>query len=75
MVLPFAVLDCTSFVDKHRPDWNQMQKLAIHVGSVRMSKRTSGFSTIAEARPVETPDVDDDDEDEQDEAAFADLDG
>jgi hypothetical protein len=69
MVLPFAVFECTSFVDKHRPDWNQMQKLAIHVGGVRVSKKTTGFSSIAGPRPLVVPDVDEDD-DAEDEVAI-----
>jgi len=69
IVVPFTVLDCTCFSDKHRPDWRQMEKLAIHVGKVRVSKKTAGFSTITEAGPVVVPDVEDDDE--EDEAALA----
>ena len=65
IVVPFTVLDCTTFSDKHRPDWKQMQRLAIHVNSVRLSSRTAGFSNATEARPVRVPDADkDDDEDE-----------
>ncbi|MFZ1939446.1 MAG: hypothetical protein WBA18_11710 [Terracidiphilus sp.] len=71
MVLPFAVLECTSFEDKHRPDWNQMQKLAIRVGSVRVSKRTAGFNTALESRPILRPKVDESEDGEEDEAAFA----
>jgi len=70
MVIPFTVMECTSFSDKHRPDWKQMQRLAIHVGSARVSKRTAGFSTVTETRPVVAPDVNDDGSDEDlDEAA------
>ena len=70
MVVTFTVMDCTNFSDKHRPDWRQMQKLALHIGSVRVSKRTAGFNTFADGRPVVTPDVDDEEEDdEEDEAA------
>lgn len=73
MVVPFTMLECTCFVDKNRPDWVQMQKLAIHVNPVRVSSKTAGFSTVAESRPVRVPDVQEDDEefeeDEGDEAA------
>ena len=31
MVVPFVVLECTSFDDKYRPNWQQMEKLAIDV--------------------------------------------
>src|SRR5262249_40378428 len=72
LVVPFTVLDCTNFSDKHRPDWRQMQKLAIRIGSLRVSKRTSGFSTVSEAVPSMTSEADEDD-DSEDEAAFADC--
>jgi hypothetical protein len=64
MIVPFTVLDCTSFSDKHRPDWKQMEKLAIDVNPVRVSTRTAGFSTNLEPRPVRVPDTDNDEEDE-----------
>jgi hypothetical protein len=70
LVVPFTVLDCTNFSDKHRPDWKQMQQLAIRVGSVRVSKKTTGFGTAVEEMPIFPPELDDDDE-EEDEAAFA----
>lgn len=72
IVVPFTVLDCTHFTDKHRPDWRQMQKLAIKVGSVRVSKKTTGFNTLTQTVPAVVSEVDDDDED--DGAAIADLD-
>jgi hypothetical protein len=43
-VLPFTVMECTSFSDKFRPDWEQMKKLAIDIQPVRISKKTTGFS-------------------------------
>lgn len=67
MVVPFVVLECTSFDDKYRPNWQQMEKLAIDIEPVRVSKKTSGFNTLTETRPVVVPDVDEDDE--EDEAA------
>jgi len=70
MVIPFTVMECTGFSDKHRPDWEQMEKLAIHVGSARVSRRTAGFSSAVEARPLAVPEVADD-EDEENEAALA----
>ncbi len=68
MVVPFVMLDCTGFDDKHRPNWQQMEKLAIDIQPVRVSARTRGFSAIPESRPVVVPDEDD----EEDEAAIAD---
>jgi hypothetical protein len=64
IVVPFTVLDCTSFNDKHLPDWKQMEKLAIDVNTVRVSAKTAGFSVGTKTRPTRTPDVDDDVEDE-----------
>lgn len=63
MVVPFVMLDCTGFDDKHRPDWDQMEKLAIKVPVRPVSARTKGFATVTKARPAA------DDEDE--EAAIA----
>lgn len=68
LVVPFVVLECTSFDDRFRPSFDQMRKLAIDVQPVRVSKRTAGFSSI-EARPVTVPA--DDEDDEEDEAAVA----
>ena len=31
VVLPFVIHECTGYYDKNRPDWEQMQKLAIDV--------------------------------------------
>jgi hypothetical protein len=49
MTVPFAVLECTRFHDKHRPSVGQMQTLAIKVGSARISARTAGFSIAAKS--------------------------
>jgi len=67
IVLPFTVYACSSFSDKHRPDWEQMEKLAIDIRPVRVSRKTAGFSTTISPRPVAVPG---DDEDQQDEAAI-----
>jgi hypothetical protein len=64
MVLPFTVYECTEYSDKHKPDWEQMEKLAIQVLPTRASSKTAGFSTVVPARRG------DEDEDE-DEAARA----
>jgi hypothetical protein len=68
MVVPFVMLDCSGFDDKHRPTWNQMEKLAIRVPARPVSARTKGFATAAEARPAATRE---DGEDEESEAALA----
>jgi hypothetical protein len=31
IVVPFAIYDCTGYYDKNRPNWEQMEKLAITV--------------------------------------------
>jgi hypothetical protein len=63
MVLPFTVMECGSFSDKFKPDWNQMKKLAIYIQPVRISKRTTGFSASETLRPL-MPDPEDEEEDE-----------
>jgi hypothetical protein len=70
MIVPFAMLECTGFIDKHRPDWEQMTKLAIDIHPTHVSAKTAGFSTATEPDPVVVPDEDEQDEDEEDEAAF-----
>jgi hypothetical protein len=58
MVVPFVVLECTSYLDKYRPDWEQMQKLAIDIQPVRISSRTAGFGTLTDARSIRTDESD-----------------
>jgi hypothetical protein len=53
VVLPFTVYECSSYADKHKPDWEQMEKLAISIEPVRVSKKTRGFSALETLRPVE----------------------
>lgn len=64
LAIPFVVLECTSFMDKFRPDWDQMQRLAIDIQPVRISSRTAGFSAITDARSTQTTDGDEEVEDE-----------
>ena len=33
IVVPFRIYECSSYYDKNRPNWEQMQKLAIHVSA------------------------------------------
>jgi hypothetical protein len=47
VVLPFTVYECSSYADKHKPDWEQMKKLAINIQPLRVSKKTRGFSVPA----------------------------
>jgi hypothetical protein len=64
MVIPFTVLECTSYIDKFRPDWDQMQRLAIDIQPVRISSRTAGFSALTDVRGTPISANDDDLEDE-----------
>jgi hypothetical protein len=59
MVLPFTVYECSGFHDKHRPDYEQMKKLAIDFQPLRISK-TAGFRSVETARTVKQDDEDDD---------------
>jgi hypothetical protein len=65
MVVSFTMLECTGFEDRHRPDWEQMRKLAINLRPVRISAKTAGFSAAITARPAPKPD-----EEQEDEAAL-----
>ena len=62
MVLPFTVYECSGFHDKHRPDYEQMKKLAIDFQPLRISK-TAGFRSVDTLRPVKQ-EVEDEDEEE-----------
>jgi hypothetical protein len=43
IVLPFKIYDCTGFEDKNRPNWQQMQELAINVATSPL--KPVGFKT------------------------------
>jgi hypothetical protein len=64
VVLPFTVYECSSYADKHKPDWQQMKSLAIDIDPVRISSKTAGFSTAGAALPVTAEDEDVDDRQE-----------
>ena len=73
--LPFVVHECSDFSDKHKPDWEQMEKLAIQIQPVRVSKKTRGFNLPAVLKP-EKPEyepavAEEDDEDFEDVDAVA----
>ena len=40
--VPFVVRECTGYNDRNRPDWDQMEKLAIQVAPVSFAKKV-GF--------------------------------
>lgn len=67
IVVPFTMLECTEFSDKRKPNWEQMEKLAIEIQPVRVSQKTAGFSTAGPFSPITLPGGDED----EDEAARA----
>ena len=66
IVVPFKIYECTSYYDKNRPNWEQMQKLAIHVSAGNPKpvgfKVGAGFGQTT-VRVVEQADDDNCDED------------
>lgn len=66
MKVPFTVYECTEYSDRGRPNWEQMEKLAIDVAPSRVSSKTAGFGVRKPVTPVRAPK---DDEEEQDEEA------
>lgn len=52
IAVPFTVSECTSYNDKNRPDWDQMEKLAIDVLPASSGKPT-GFGAIRDKRSDE----------------------
>jgi hypothetical protein len=72
-MVPFAVHNCTEFFDKGKPDWEQMEKLAIAVEPARAPK-TRGFNFCEPSRtqkPGFDVAADNDDEWENEEDAIA----
>ena len=67
IVVPFRIYECSSYYDKNRPTWQQMEKLAIDVTPAPMKpvgfKVGVGFHDTAIPRKVAEP-VDDDDADD-----------
>jgi len=63
-VIPFSVYECTEFWDRHRPDYEEMTKLALNF-SEGHRKATPGFRGHGFTRvPVVVEDDEDNDEDE-----------
>ena len=69
--LPFVVRECSDFEDRHQPDWQQMEKLAIEIQPVRVSKKTRGFHLAEPAKPEIEPAADLDEDEEELERAEA----
>jgi len=63
IVVPFVIYECTSYYDKNRPNWEQMEKLAIDVVTTPMKpvgfKSSPGFTQTTLVRPIVTDDDDD----------------
>ena len=66
-VVPFVVRECTEYEDRNRPDWEQMQKLAINLADEPRRRPTPGFCGAGFASVPEF--VDDEDVDELEEVA------
>ena len=45
ILVPFKLSSCTNFGDKNRPDWEQMEKLAIDVMPISSAK-PAGFRVV-----------------------------
>jgi len=58
--VPFTVMDCSEFSDRHRPNWEQMEKLAITVEPTRVSTRVAGFTAATKVQPIRRDDEDED---------------
>jgi hypothetical protein len=48
-LVPFVVRECSGYNDKNRPDWDQMEKLAIDVAPISFAKKV-GFRSREEKR-------------------------
>jgi hypothetical protein len=57
IVVPFVIYECSSYYDKNRPSWKQMEKLAINVTTGPLKpvgfKVGAGFSSPEAASTVE----------------------
>jgi hypothetical protein len=61
--VPFAVCECSEFSDKHKPSFEQMKNLAIHVNPGRVvSARTKGFYAVTKVKAAREDKGEDEDE-------------
>jgi hypothetical protein len=60
IVVPFVIYECSSYYDKNRPNWEQMQKLAIHVTPGPLKK--VGFKVGAGFTSAAGDDLDEEDD-------------
>ena len=63
MVVPFAMLECSGFSDRNKPDYDQMKRLAIEIQPDRMTRKTTGFSAPRPLRPSRKNQADEDEDD------------
>ena len=54
-MIPFIVHQCTDFWDRRKPDWEQMEKLALSFSEGERRRPTPGFSGSGFARVLVTP--------------------
>ena len=53
MVIPFAMLECTAFSDRNRPEANQVRAASLDHRAGRPTPR-AGFAQVAPLRPART---------------------
>jgi len=65
--VPFPVHECSEFSDKSKPDWEQMEELAIDVNPAPTLKRTPGFriAGVPARQPSVSRPFEDEDEDRE----------
>ena len=68
-LIPFAVCECTDYQDRYRPDYDQMEKLAISFSHNARRKPTPGFRSSGFGCVPILVGGDDDDEENADEVA------
>lgn len=56
--VPFVVRECSGYNDRNRPDWDQMEKLAIDIAPVSFAKKV-GFNTRRNERDAAPSPVND----------------
>ena len=67
-VVPFSVRECTGYANRNRPDWEQMEKLAINLTTEMKRKPVAGFRAAGFAS-VPVIEEDEEHEDELEEVA------
>lgn len=61
--VPFVVRECSGYNDKAKPNWKEMEKLAIHVTPPIRSSRKIGFGEAETSVGVDVDSSDDFDDD------------